>query len=157
MKIADVKDIERGLNDLLRGKSGCQTDGSAIGNCNLQEKSGRLVEVKDIGMIGEGRTEVEPPSSSMYSNETEEMYAEDVDQHMAILPGVVIPATGVSLEAIHVRDPGDPLSSDKEKLRQLIWANRHLLIGKVNSLPPAACGAVCDIDVGFAKPIAQRV
>ena len=59
VKIADVKDIERGLNDLLRGKSGCQTDGSAIGNCNLQEKSGRLVEVKDIGVIGEGRKEVE--------------------------------------------------------------------------------------------------
>ena len=38
----------------------------------------------------------------------------------------------------------------------MIWANRHLLIGKVNSLPPAACRAVCDIDVGDAHSIAQR-
>ena len=32
-----------------------------------------------------------------------------------------------------------------------------MLIGKGNALPPAARGAVCDIDVGEAKPIAQRV
>ena len=54
-------------------------------------------------------------------------------------------------------DPGKPLSSDQEKLRQLIWANRHLLIGKGNALPPTARGAVCDIDVEDALPIAQRV
>ena len=42
-------------------------------------------------------------------------------------------------------------------MRQLIWKSRHLRIGKGNALPPAARGAVCDIDVGSAKPIAQRV
>ena len=30
-------------------------------------------------------------------------------------------------------------------------------MGKGNALPPAARGAICDIDVGDAKPIAQRV
>ena len=54
-------------------------------------------------------------------------------------------------------DPGISLSPDQEKLRQLIWKSRHLLIGKGNALPPAARGAVCDIDVGGARPIAQRV
>ena len=32
-----------------------------------------------------------------------------------------------------------------------------MLMGKGNALPPAARGAICDIDVGGAAPIAQRV
>ena len=39
----------------------------------------------------------------------------------------------------------------------IIWVDRHLLIGKGNALPPAARGAVCDIYVGGANLIAQRV
>ena len=39
----------------------------------------------------------------------------------------------------------------------MIRSNRHLLIGKGNALPPADRGAVCDINVGDANPIAQRV
>ncbi|KAE9274549.1 hypothetical protein PF008_g29565 [Phytophthora fragariae] len=44
-----------------------------------------------------------------------------------------------------------------DRLRRMIWKKKHLLIGKGNALPPAARGVVCDIDVGEAKPIAQRV
>ena len=111
------------------------------------------MKVNDVGAIGEERTEAEPPSVSMYRNESGKMYAEDVDQHMAVLPGVVTPAAEISLEDIQVGDPGEPLSSDQEKLRQLIWANRHLLFGKDNTLPPTARGAVCDIGVGDASPM----
>ena len=39
----------------------------------------------------------------------------------------------------------------------MIWRSRHFLIGKTNALPPAAHGAVCDIDVGGANPVEQRV
>ena len=88
--------------------------------------------------IGGERTEVEPPTMSKYRSESGELYAEDVDQHMAILPGVVTPASEISLDDIQVGDPREPLLSDQEKLRQVIWANRHLLIGKGNALPPAA-------------------
>ena len=44
------------------------------------------------------------------------MYAEDVDQHMEILPEVVTPPAEISLEDIQVGEPGDPLSNDREKL-----------------------------------------
>ena len=54
-------------------------------------------------------------------------------------------------------DPGLLLSEHQEKLRQLICKTRHLLIGKGNALPSAARGDVCDIDVGGARPTAQRV
>ena len=50
----------------------------------LQEKSDRQVEVKDIEVIGQERTAAEPPTASTYCNESGEIYAEDVDQHMTI-------------------------------------------------------------------------
>ena len=96
VKIVDGKDIERGVNNLLQGKSGCQTGGGAIRDCDLQDKSDRLVEVKDIGVIGEERTEADWPSASTYHIESGEMYAEDIDQHMEILPEVITPAIEIS-------------------------------------------------------------
>ena len=54
-------------------------------------------------------------------------------------------------------DPGEPLSNDQEKLRQLIWSNLYIIKGKGNALTPAARGAVCDIDGGDANSFAQRV
>ena len=57
---------------------------------------------------------------------------------MAILPEIVAPTVEVAIEDIQVGDPGIPLTNDQEKLRQLIWNKRHLLIDKVNALPPAA-------------------
>ena len=35
--------------------------------------------------------------------------------------------------------------------------SHHLMIGKGNAFPPAASGAVCDIEGGGANPVAQRV
>ncbi|KAE9036324.1 hypothetical protein PR002_g7149 [Phytophthora rubi] len=63
----------------------------------------------------------------------------------------------VSLEDIQVGDPTVNTVEEIDRLRQLIWRRRHLLIGKGDALPRAAKGIVCDIDVGGAKPIAQRV
>ncbi|OWY91190.1 reverse transcriptase [Phytophthora megakarya] len=45
----------------------------------------------------------------------------------------------------------------EERLRQIVWEKRKWLIGKGNALPPAAKGVICDIDVGNARPVAQRV
>ena len=67
------------------------------------------------------------------------------------------PTEEIKIDDIQVGDPGVPLTSDQEKLRELIWNSRHLLMGKGNALSPAARGAICDIDVGEAAPIAQRV
>ena len=43
VKRVEGKDIERDVSDSLLGKSSYQTDGSAIRDCKLQEKSYRLV------------------------------------------------------------------------------------------------------------------
>ena len=100
MKTVDVTDIERGVSDLLQGGSSCQIDGSAIRDCELQEKSDRLVKRNDVGTIGEENTGVEPLTESTYRNESGDLYAEDVYKHMALLPEVVIPAAEISLEDI---------------------------------------------------------
>ena len=53
MKTVDGKDIMRGVNDLLKGKSSCQTDGSAIRDFGLQKKTDRLVKRDDVVAISE--------------------------------------------------------------------------------------------------------
>ena len=63
----------------------------------------------------------------------------------------------ITIDDVQVGDQGVPLTEDQARLRKLIWRNNHLLIGKGNALPPAARGAICDIYVGEASPIAQRV
>ena len=57
MKIVDGNDIGRGVNELLQGKSSCQTDGSAIRDCGVQEKPDRPVELNDVLAIGAERKE----------------------------------------------------------------------------------------------------
>ncbi|GMF46595.1 unnamed protein product [Phytophthora fragariaefolia] len=63
----------------------------------------------------------------------------------------------VTIEDIEVGDPTENTPEEIERLRQIIWKRRHLLMGKGNALPPAAVGAVCDVDEGEAAPAAQRV
>ena len=73
---------------------------------------------------------------------------------MALLPDTVTPTASVMIDDIQVGDPDVPLTEDQERLRRLLWTNKHFLIGKGNALRPAARGAICDIDVGGASPIA---
>ena len=107
--------------------------------------------------VSADENKTEEHETSIHYHESGELYAEDVDQHMAVLPEITSPTAEITIDEIQVGEPGIPLTEDQESMRQLIWKNRHLLIGKGNALPPAARGAVCDIDVGDANPIAQRV
>ncbi|KAE8963213.1 hypothetical protein PR001_g29447 [Phytophthora rubi] len=86
-----------------------------------------------------------------------DLRAEEVESGMAVLPEVTQSTEDVMIEDIQVGDPTVNSAEEINRLRQLIWRHRRLLIGKGNALPPAARGIVCDIDVGGAKPIAQRV
>ncbi|KAG6595846.1 reverse transcriptase [Phytophthora cinnamomi] len=90
-------------------------------------------------------------------HESGDLHAEDVEAEMAVLPEVTVGTADVKIEDIQVGDPEINSPEEIERLRRLIWKRRHLLIGKGIALPPAARGVVCDIDVGDARPIAQRV
>ncbi|OWZ04401.1 reverse transcriptase [Phytophthora megakarya] len=64
----------------------------------------------------------------VYYHEGSDLYAEDVDGQMAVLPEVPVTTEDVKIEDIQL----------------------------CNTLPPAARGVVCDIDVGRARPIALK-
>ncbi|KAE9193524.1 hypothetical protein PF004_g20995 [Phytophthora fragariae] len=86
-----------------------------------------------------------------------DLRAEEVEMEMAVLPEVMQSSEDVTLEDIQVGDSAVNTAEEIDRLHDFNWRLRHLLIGKGNALPPAARGIVCDIDVGGAKPIAQRV
>ena len=101
--------------------------------------------------VGAGKDEV-------VIQEGAELEAEDVDRGIAVIPEVDPSSTVEVMEGdIKVGDPGHTTPEEVQRLRSIIWKRRHLLIGKGNALPPAARGAICDIDVGDAQPVAQRV
>ncbi|POM58039.1 LOW QUALITY PROTEIN: Reverse transcriptase [Phytophthora palmivora] len=85
-----------------------------------------------------------------------DLLAEDFEDHMAVVPEVIATTEEVTLDDIQVGDPDVNSPEEIERLRHIIWKKAHLLIGEGNALPPAALGAICDIDVGDATPIAQR-
>lgn len=84
------------------------------------------------------------------------LFAEDVEDQMAVLPEVTVTTEEVKIEDLQIGDAKINTQEEIERLVQIIWKRKHLLIGKGNALPPAAKGVVCDIDVGNAKPVAQR-
>ncbi|OWZ19064.1 reverse transcriptase [Phytophthora megakarya] len=45
----------------------------------------------------------------------------------------------------------------EERLRQMVWKTHKWLIRKGDALLSAAKGVICDIDVGNARPVPQRV
>ncbi|OWZ11938.1 LOW QUALITY PROTEIN: hypothetical protein PHMEG_00014971 [Phytophthora megakarya] len=93
----------------------------------------------------------------IYYHESGDLSAEDLAVNLAVLPEIPIATTAkVSIEDLQVGDSGSATPEGIEKLRQIIWKKQHLLVGKGNAQPPAARGAVCDIDVGNAKPIAVQ-
>ena len=77
---------------------------------------------------------------SLYYHESGVLFAEDVGQHMAVLPEVDVMLSEVKIDDIQMGDRGVPLTKEQEKLRQLIWKKRNLLMGKGGYLPPAARG-----------------
>ncbi|KAE9351686.1 hypothetical protein PR003_g4772 [Phytophthora rubi] len=110
---------------------------------------------------GETTVEVAAPTEDeqVCYHEGGDLRAEEVVMEMAVLPEVTQSTEDMTLQDIQVGDPTVKTSEEIDRLRRLIWRRRHLLIGKGNALPPppTARGIVCDIDVGGAKPIAQRV
>ncbi|POM76567.1 Reverse transcriptase [Phytophthora palmivora] len=84
------------------------------------------------------------------------LFAEDVEDQIAVLPEATATTEEVKLEDLQIGDASTNTQEEIERLVQIIWKRKHLLIGKGNASPPAAKGVVCDIDVGNAKPVAQR-
>ena len=101
--------------------------------------------------------ETETAEAPVYYHESEDLFAEDIEQHLAVLPEMSTAEEEKTIDDIQIGDPNVPLTTDQQRLRSLIWKTSHLIIGKGNALLPASRGSIRDIDVGWAAPIAQRV
>ena len=97
-----------------------QTTNDEPGDQSMKE-AGPSPDVKNDGDTcpGDDRIE-EAPNVSTYLRESGELYAEDVDQHMAVLPDVVMLTSEVTIDDIQVDDLDLPLTDDQERSRQLI-------------------------------------
>ena len=98
--------------------------------------------VQGAGIVtdGGGAKEEEPHSPPVYYYKGGELFAEDVEQHLEVPPEVAKSSTEITIDDVQVGDPGVTLTKDQERVRQSIWKNKHLLMGKVNTLPHAARG-----------------
>ena len=82
-------------------------------NIQLKDETYPSPEVKtdEDTCLEDDRIEEEPDVST-YRHESGELYAEDVYQHMAVLPDIVLPTAEVTIDNIQVGDPDVPLSDD---------------------------------------------
>nr|KAE8930918.1 hypothetical protein PF009_g19004 [Phytophthora fragariae] len=126
---------------------------------NVEAETGSVKGVPISGpTVKPGLPEDLTTTDQVYSHEGGELSAEDFEQELAVIPEIVISMTDeVSIDDIKVRDLTMNTPDEIDRLRRMIWKKKHLLIGRGDALPPAARGVVCDIDVGEAKTIAQRV
>ncbi|KAH9095706.1 hypothetical protein Ae201684P_015503 [Aphanomyces euteiches] len=84
-----------------------------------------------------------------------DMTTEEMEAQLAFIPEITPDPTPIRLEDLDYGEP-DQAIEDKEKMRAVLSKYMPYFIQSGNGLPPAASGAVCDIDVGNARPIAQR-
>ncbi|POM62666.1 reverse transcriptase [Phytophthora palmivora] len=68
------------------------------------------------------------------------LFAEDVEDQMAVLPEVTATTEEVKIEDLQIGDAKINTQEEIERLVEIIWKRKHLLIGKGNALPPAAKG-----------------
>ncbi|POM58112.1 Hypothetical protein PHPALM_37289 [Phytophthora palmivora] len=73
------------------------------------------------------------------------LFAEDVEDQMAVLPEVTTTTEEVKIEDLQIGDTKINTPEEIERLVQIIWKRKHLLIGKGNALPPAAKGVMWEI------------
>ncbi|OWZ11734.1 hypothetical protein PHMEG_00015202 [Phytophthora megakarya] len=74
----------------------------------------------------------------VYYHEDSDLYAEDVDGQLAVLPQVPATTEDVEIDDIQLCGSDNQTPEEIDRLRQRIWKFRHLLIGKGNALPLAA-------------------
>ncbi|OWY93109.1 reverse transcriptase, partial [Phytophthora megakarya] len=159
--ISHAVTVKEALEDLDQVTSDVWTTNlsleETIGVVEMREEDARdeigVVSASDLDLTWDSDQDYD---ECVYYHEGSDLYAEDVDGQMAVLPEVPVMTEDVKIEGIQLCGSDNQTPEEIDRLRQRIWKFRHLLIGKGNALPPPARGVVCDIDVGGARPIALK-
>ncbi|KAH9073985.1 hypothetical protein Ae201684P_015885 [Aphanomyces euteiches] len=84
-----------------------------------------------------------------------DMTTEEMKNQLAFIPEITPGPTSIHVNDLDFGEPDQP-EEERAKMKDVLAKYMPFFIQTGNGLPPAARGAVCDIDVGNARPIAQR-
>lgn len=71
----------------------------------------------------------DPLEDQIYVHENGDLCAEDIDKNWSIIPEVASTTDIITLDDIQIPDPGETSKDEADRLRQIIWWKRHLLMG----------------------------
>ncbi|POM64939.1 LOW QUALITY PROTEIN: Reverse transcriptase, partial [Phytophthora palmivora] len=91
----------------------------------------------------------------VYIHEGSERMSQLRDE-LALLPELKDLSPECDISKADVGVPGRTTPAEDQKLRTILEHHRKIFLGDGNAAPAPARGVVCDLDVGDAKPVAQR-
>jgi hypothetical protein len=92
---------------------------------------------------------------AVYIHEGSDLLSQLRDQ-LAMLPELSELSPKCDIETADVGDPELSTPDEIQKLRSILKYHRSIFLGDGNAAPAPARGVICDLDVGDAKPVAQR-
>ncbi|KAE9180622.1 hypothetical protein PF004_g24787 [Phytophthora fragariae] len=92
---------------------------------------------------------------TIYIHEGSELLSQLRDQ-LVLLPELKDLSPSCDIETADVGEPGITTPDEERKMRNILKYHRSIFLGDGNAAPAPARGVVCDLDVGDAKPVAQR-
>ncbi|KAE9311866.1 hypothetical protein PR003_g19909 [Phytophthora rubi] len=112
----------------------------------LEEEYARCMRVSQEDL------DLEP---AIYLQEGSELLSQLRDE-LAMLPELKDLSPECDISKADVGDPDRTTAAEEKKLRSILTYHRKIFLGDGNAAPAPARGVVCDLDVGDAKPVAQR-
>ncbi|OWZ00556.1 reverse transcriptase, partial [Phytophthora megakarya] len=92
---------------------------------------------------------------AVYIREGSELMSQLKDQ-LVMLPDLEDLSPECDIEAADVGEPGESTGAQEKQLKSILKRHKRIFLGDGNAAPPPARGAICDLDVGDARPVAQR-
>ncbi|OWY92115.1 reverse transcriptase [Phytophthora megakarya] len=75
---------------------------------------------------------------------------------LVMLPDLDDLSPECDIEAADVGEPGESTEAQEKQLKAILKRHQKIFLGDGNAAPPPARGVICDLDVGDARPAAQR-
>ncbi|POM61193.1 reverse transcriptase [Phytophthora palmivora] len=89
-------------------------------------------------------------------HEGSDMMSQLKDQ-LTMLPGLQDLSPRCDISKANVGEPGVTTDVQERQLKEILKRHRSIFLGDGNAAPAPARGVVCDLDVGDANPVAQRL
>ncbi|OWZ12194.1 reverse transcriptase, partial [Phytophthora megakarya] len=92
---------------------------------------------------------------AVYIREGSELMSQLKDQ-LVMLPDLDDFSPECDIKAADVGERGESTEAQAKQLKAILKRHQKICLGDGNAAPPPARGVICDLDVGDARPVAQR-